>query len=130
MGSNKINTNNKLINLGLYWIGGFSKKYSFISLYNISKDLNIPPISAKCVLAQCRLYTKWEKLKCIIRKIIEFKINKGKHPWTTQSRRLINRKNMETILNNITGKKLLKNHQLKQFLILRIFLNFLHIFQN
>ena len=35
-----------LINLGLYWIGGFSKRNSFISLYNISKDLNIPPISA------------------------------------------------------------------------------------
>jgi len=35
LGSNKINTNNiqKLINLGLYGIGGFSKRNSFISLY-------------------------------------------------------------------------------------------------
>jgi len=58
--SNKINTSSiqKLINLGLYWIGGFSKRNSFISLYNISKDLNIPPMSAKCALAQCRCYTK------------------------------------------------------------------------
>ena len=39
--NNKINTSSiqKLINLGLYWIGGFSKRNSFISLYNISKDL-------------------------------------------------------------------------------------------
>jgi len=68
LGSNEINTNNiqKLINLRLYWIGGFSKRNSFISLYNISKDLNIPPMSAKCALAQCRCYTKWKNSKCII----------------------------------------------------------------
>ena len=81
----------KLINLGLYWIGGFSKRNSFISLYNISKDLNIPLMSAKCALAQCRCYTKWENSKCIIGKLIKFKVKKGKHPWTTQSSRLITR---------------------------------------
>ena len=27
--------------------------------------------------------------KCIIVKLIEFKVIKGKHPWTTQTRRLI-----------------------------------------
>ena len=39
LGSNKIITSNiqKLINLGLFWIGGFSKRNSFISLYNIRK---------------------------------------------------------------------------------------------
>jgi len=70
----------KLINLGLYWIGGFSKRNSFVSLYNISKDLNISPMSDKCALVQCRCYTKWENSKCIIGKLIEFKVNKGKHP--------------------------------------------------
>jgi len=113
----------KSINLGLYWIGGFFKRNSFISLYNISRNLNIPPMSAKWALAQCRCYTKWINSKCIIGKFIEFKVNKGKHPWTTQTRRLITRiknrkeKNMVIILNNISGKEVLKNHQLKQFLI-------------
>ena len=69
-------------------------------LNNISKYWNIPPMlkKAKCALAQCRCYPK-----CIIIKIIEFKGNKGKHPWTTQSRRLITRiKNRkEKYSNNI-----------------------------
>jgi len=58
----------KLIDLGFffYWICGFSKKDSFISLYNIPKDLNIPPMSAKCVLAHSRCHIKWENSKCII----------------------------------------------------------------
>jgi len=48
-------------------------------------------MSAKCALAQYRCYTKWENSKCIIGKLIEFKVKKGKHPRTTQSRRLITR---------------------------------------
>jgi len=48
-------------------------------------------MSAKCALAQCRCYTKWENSKCIIGKLIKFKVKKGKHPWTTQSSRLITR---------------------------------------
>jgi len=35
---------------------------------------------------------------------------------------------MVTILNNITGKRILKNHQLKQYLIWKIYLNILEIF--
>ena len=94
MGSNKININNiqKLLNLRLYWIGGFSKRNSFISLYNISKskDLNIPPVSAKCALAQCRCYTKWKNSKCIISKLIEFNYHRSKYLCLT-----------DTSLNNI-----------------------------
>jgi len=48
-------------------------------------------MSAKYALAQCRYYTKWENSKCIIGMLIEFKIKKGKHPWRTQSSRLITR---------------------------------------
>ena len=48
-------------------------------------------MSAKYALAQCRYYTKWENSKCIIGMLIEFKIKKVKHPWTTQSSRLITR---------------------------------------
>ena len=123
LGSNKINTSSiqQLINLGLYWIGGFSKRNSFKSLYNISKDLNIPPMSAKCALAQCRCSTKWwENSKCIIGKLIEFKVKKGKHPWTTQSRRLIARiENCKKEYgNNIKqfywDRNVKKSHQLQQ----------------
>jgi len=40
------------------------------------------------------------------------------------------RKNIVIILNNITGKEMLKNHQLKQFLIRKIYLNIFQIFRN
>jgi len=137
LGSNKINTSSiqRLINLGLYWIGGFSKRNSFISLYNISKDLNIPPMSAKCALAQYRCYTKWENSKCIIGKLIEFKVKKENiHKQHSQDVLLpelrIVRKNMVTTLNSFTGIEMLKNHQLKQFLIRKISLNILQIFRN
>ena len=37
------------------------------------------------------LYEMEKNSKCIIGKLIEFKVNKGKHPWTTQTGRLITR---------------------------------------
>jgi len=54
LGSNKTRTNNtqKLINKGLRWIAGIQKAKSFINVYSISKDLNIPLLSAKCALSQ------------------------------------------------------------------------------
>ena len=50
--SNKVRTNHtqKLINKGLRWIAGLHKAKSFITVYSISKDLNIPPLSAKCAI--------------------------------------------------------------------------------
>jgi len=52
LGSNKERTNNtlKLINKGLRWIARLQKAKYFINVYSISKDLNIPPLSAKCAL--------------------------------------------------------------------------------
>ena len=61
LGSNKARTNNtqKLINKGLRWIAGFQKAKSFINIYSISKDLNIPPLSVKCAfLSQVRCFDK------------------------------------------------------------------------
>jgi hypothetical protein len=47
-----------LVNSGLYWIEGFAKGNSFTSLYCVSKELNITPISAKCAIAQVRCFKK------------------------------------------------------------------------
>jgi len=97
----------------------FLKKNSFISLYNISKDLNIPPMSTKCALTLCKCYTKWENSKCIIGKLIEFKVNKGKYPWTIQSICLILqelkiiRKYMVTILNKYYWDRNVKKSSIK-----------------
>jgi hypothetical protein len=56
----KVRTNHtqKLINKGLRWIAGLHKAKSFITVYSISKDLNIPPLSAKCALSQVKCFEK------------------------------------------------------------------------
>jgi len=68
LGSNKARTNNtqKLINKGLRWVAGLQKAKSFINVYSISKDLNIPPLSAKCTLSQVKCFDKWKDSNCII----------------------------------------------------------------
>ena len=68
LGSNKARTNNtqKLINKGLRWVAGIQKAKSFINVYSISKDLNIPPLSAKYFLSQVKCFDKWKDSNCII----------------------------------------------------------------
>jgi len=46
LGFNKERKNSTeiLVNIGLYWIKGFSNGISFTSLYFVSKELNIPPL--------------------------------------------------------------------------------------
>ena len=58
LGSNRERTRKTqtLINSGLYWIEGFSKGNRFTSLYCVSKELNIPPLSAKCPIAQGKVF--------------------------------------------------------------------------
>jgi len=86
----------KYINLGHYWIVSFSKGNSLVSLHKISKDLNIPPLSGKCLLAQIRCFRKWKKSKSIISKLINTKAGTRKHTWTIESQRFISRtKNCE-----------------------------------
>ncbi|KAG4106127.1 hypothetical protein H8356DRAFT_1631271 [Neocallimastix lanati (nom. inval.)] len=72
LGSNKARTNNtqKLTSaipiIRLRWIAFIQKAKSFINVYSISKDLNIPPLSAKCALSQVKCFDKWKDSNCII----------------------------------------------------------------
>jgi len=45
---------------------GSPKGNSFTSIYCVSKELLIPPLSAKCAIAQVRCFKKWKNSKCII----------------------------------------------------------------
>ena len=67
-GSNKQRSKSlqTLINKAFYWIAGFNSPNSLISLYAISKEFNIPPLSAKCAIAQIRCFNKWKDSLCII----------------------------------------------------------------
>jgi len=51
----------KIINRGLYWSYGFKSRNSSVSLYDITRELRIPPLSAVCALSQLRCFRKWKK---------------------------------------------------------------------
>ena len=56
----------KIINRGLYWSYGFKSLDSSVSLYNITRELRIPPLSAICAISQFRCFRKWKNSLCII----------------------------------------------------------------
>ncbi len=60
LGSNKARTNKVqiLLNKALRLAAGIHNGKSFTSIYSISKDFNIPPLSAKCALAQIKCFDK------------------------------------------------------------------------
>ena len=90
LGSNKARTNNtqKLINKGFRWIAGIQKSKSFINVYSISKNLNIPPLSAKCALSQVKCFDKWKYSYCIISYLVNIIPKSRKYTWTKESRTL------------------------------------------
>ena len=51
----------KIINRGLYWSYGFKSRNSSVSLYDITRELRIPPFSAVCAISQLRCFRKREK---------------------------------------------------------------------
>jgi len=90
LGSNKARINNtqKLINKGLRWVAGLQKAKSFINVYSISKDLNSPPLSAKCTLSQVKCFNKWKDSNCIISYLVNNITKSRKYTWTKESRTL------------------------------------------
>jgi len=95
LGSNKEKTKvaQQFINLGLYWAAGVHKAKSFTSLYLISKDFNIPPLSAKCALCQQKCYNKWKSSNYIISNLVNKRTKTRTHPWVKESETLIDKLN-------------------------------------
>ena len=87
-GSNKNKSKGaqKFVNMGLYWAAGVHNAKSFVSLYCISKDFNIPPLSAKCALIQTRCFNKWKSSNCIISYMVNNIPKTRKHTWTKESK--------------------------------------------
>jgi len=105
LGSNKDRTRSTqtLVNSGLYWIEGFSKGNSFTSLYCVSKELNVPPLSAKCAIAQVRCFKKWKNSKCIISDLLRDISRCRRHTWDKESKILADK------LNKFLSKKAILN---------------------
>ena len=63
----------------------FSNGNSFTSLYCVSKELNIPLLSAKCAIAQVRCFKKWKNSNCIISALLKNISSCRCHPWDKES---------------------------------------------
>ena len=48
----------KIINRGLYCSYGFKSRNSYVSLYDSTRELRIPPLSAVCAISQLRCFRK------------------------------------------------------------------------
>ena len=83
LGSNKERSRSAqtTINRGLNYIAGVKEAKSLTSTYCISKDLNIPPLSAKCALAQDRCFNKWKNSNCIIAFFVKNPSKRRRFTW-------------------------------------------------
>ena len=93
LGSNKVRTKTvqSLVNKGLFWITGSSNRNSFISVYTLTKELNIPPLSVKCALAQVRCFNKWKNSNCFISTLVNNIPKHRRYFWSKESRTLSNK---------------------------------------
>ena len=93
LGSNKGNTKKAqtILNRGMYWCFGFKTHNSNISLYNISKELYIAPLSGICAIAQRRCFNKWKNSSCVIAHLVNNIPVLSHYSWAKKSRRLVNK---------------------------------------
>ena len=61
---------------------------SFISLYALSRDLQLPPLAAICAAQQLKCFFKWKFSNCIIRDLIRFIPPMSHYLWTKESKSL------------------------------------------
>jgi len=89
-GSNKSRCSiaQKIINRGLYWSYEFKSGNSYISLYDITRELRIPSLSAICAISQLRCFRKWKNSSCIINHLTNNIPTMSHYSWTKESRTL------------------------------------------
>ena len=89
-GSNKSRCSKaqKIINRGLYWSYGFKCRNSYVSLYDITRELRIPLLSTVCAISQLRCFRKWKNSSCIINHLTNNIPTMSHYSWTKESKTL------------------------------------------
>ncbi len=109
LGSNKIRTARvqTLVHKGMLWSISSSSynskckdiiRNSFISLYALSRDLQLPPLAAICAAQQLKCFFKWKSSNCIIRDLIRFIPPMSHYSWTKESKSL--KKKLKSLKNS------------------------------
>jgi len=71
--------------IGVY---GFKSRNSYVSLYDITRELRIPPLSAVCAISQLGCFRKWKNSSCIINCFTNNVPTMSHYSWTKESRTL------------------------------------------
>ena len=61
---------------------------SYVSLYDITRELRIPPLSAVCAISQLRCFRKWKSSSCIINHLTNNIPTMSHYSWSKESRTL------------------------------------------
>ncbi len=117
LGSNKKRTSRvqSLVHKGILWCIGSSSKdknnkpkdkvnNSYISLYALTRDLQIPPLAATCAAQQIKCFKKWKSSNCIIKDLIKFIPPMSHYSWTKESKSL-SKKLVKRNLKNVKEVK-------------------------
>jgi len=78
----------KLLIEDFYWSYGFKSRNSSVSLYDITRELRIPPLSAICAISQLRCFRKWKNSSCITNHLTNNIPTMSHYSWTKESRTL------------------------------------------
>ena len=122
LGSNKKRTSRvqSLVHKAILWIIGTSHnsnsyslkssvKNPFLSLYALTRDLNIPPLSGVCAAQQIKCFSKWKSSNCIIRNLVNSIPPMSHYSWTKETRTL--RRKLKK--NNLKSTKEVKEYYWK-----------------
>ena len=95
---------------------------SYVSLYDITRELRIPPLSAVCAISQLRCFRKWKNSSCIINHLTNNIPTMSHYSWTKESRTLdkkLNGKKTSEIKNFIMKEMSSNPQKLKKQLFTR-----------
>ena len=89
-GSNKSRCSKaqKLLTKDFIGVMNFKSRNSYVSLYDITRKLRIPPLSAICAISQLRCFRKWKSSSYIINHLTNNIPNMSHYSWTKESRTL------------------------------------------
>jgi len=112
-GSNKSRCSKaqKIINIGNYWSYGLKSRNSYVSLYDITRELRIPPLSAIYTISQLLYFRKWKNSSCIINHLTNNISTMSYYSWTKELRILDKKLNGKKIKWNkkvLLGKRCLQ----------------------
>ena len=75
-----------LLSVGVNEFKSRNSYVSYVNLYDITRELKIPPLSAIYAISQLRCFRKWKNLSCIINHLTNNIHTMSHYSWTKESK--------------------------------------------